>query len=84
MRKWLAHVLQRVVEWLMPPISPVIPVFSLLDRDAAQLVKQMAHLDVSGEYKRHQVYAALIKAFPQIRHRDLGLAIEKAVQNLAS
>ena len=32
--------------------------------------------DVSGEWKRHQVYAALIKKFPLIVKRVLALAIE--------
>ena len=32
--------------------------------------------DVSGEWKRHQVYAALIKKFPVIKKRILALAIE--------
>lgn len=32
--------------------------------------------EVSGEWKRHQVYAALIKEFPDISKRILALAIE--------
>lgn len=32
--------------------------------------------DVSGEWKRHQVYATLIKIFPDISKRLLALAIE--------
>lgn len=31
---------------------------------------------VSGEWKRHQVYAALIKRFPDVSKRLLALAIE--------
>lgn len=42
------------------------------------LAKKGAHL--SGEFKRHQVYADLIKEFPQIPHRDISLAIEMAVR----
>ena len=33
----------------------------------------------SGEYKRHQVYAKLIKEYPTISKRTLGLAIELAL-----
>ena len=33
----------------------------------------------SGEYKRHQVYARLIKEFPSTKHRHLALAIEIAL-----
>lgn len=32
--------------------------------------------DVSGEWKRHQVYSALIKRFPGVSKRILALAIE--------
>lgn len=33
----------------------------------------------SGEYKRHQVLASLMKAFPTRSHRDIALAIEAAL-----
>ena len=36
--------------------------------------------DVSGEWKRHQCFAKLIKKYPDIRKRDLALAIEIVVQ----
>lgn len=36
----------------------------------------------SGEYKRHQVYSKLIKEFPEIARKDLGLIIEQAVRRL--
>ena len=35
--------------------------------------------DLSGEFKRHQVFARLIKEFPQVEHRKLALAIELAL-----
>lgn len=34
----------------------------------------------SGEYKRAQVYAKLLRAFPRNRKRDLSYAIEKVLQ----
>ena len=34
----------------------------------------------SGEYKRHQVYAKLIRLFPSQAKSDLALAIELAIQ----
>jgi hypothetical protein len=40
--------------------------------------KKGQHLD--GEFKRHQVYADLLKEFPDVRRRDLSLAIEMAVR----
>jgi len=38
--------------------------------------------DVSGEFKRHQVYARLIKLYPNAPRRVLSLAIELALANL--
>ena len=43
-----------------------------------QYQRKQAHH--SGEYRRHQVYAELIKEFPKTPHRDLSLAIEMAVR----
>lgn len=40
--------------------------------------KKMRHH--SGEFRRHQVYAELLKEFPSLRPRDLSLAIEMAVR----
>ena len=36
--------------------------------------------DASGEYKRHRVYAQLIKEFPIVEHRDIGHLIELVLQ----
>ena len=36
---------------------------------------------LSGEAKRHQAYARLIKEFPEAKHQDIALAIELAVRN---
>lgn len=38
--------------------------------------------NVSGEFKRHNVYAKVIKKYPQMRKRDLALAIEIAIQKV--
>ena len=35
--------------------------------------------DLSGEYKRHQVLASLIKEFSSVPHKTLALAIELAL-----
>jgi hypothetical protein len=40
------------------------------------------NLTVSGEYKRHQVYAAMVKQYPDMRKRDISLMIERAVHAL--
>ena len=41
-----------------------------------ELCDSYTDLAVSGEYKRHQVYARLLKKFPDANKRTLGLAIE--------
>ena len=35
---------------------------------------------LSGEAKRHQAYARLIKEFPEAKHQDIAFAIELAVR----
>ncbi len=45
----------------------------------AQLCTQWDGHEASGEYKRHQVYAQLIKDFPRVSKRTIGLAIELAL-----
>lgn len=47
---------------------------------ASVLTKEPAAASLSGEAKRHQVYAKLIKEFPNESKRDLGLAIELALR----
>ena len=52
-----------------------------LRRRTLELVHaQDAHQAATGEYKRHQVFARLIKEFPGEKHRTLGLQIELALQ----
>lgn len=47
---------------------------------AFELVKEYELIKESGEYKRHQVYAKLIKEFPDVKKSELGLAIEVGCQ----
>jgi len=35
--------------------------------------------DSSGEFKRHNVYAKLIKLYPDVAYRHLALALERAI-----
>ena len=49
---------------------------------ALGLIKEVDVLDASGEYKRHVVYAKLIKKFPKFARRSLALAIEVAVPDV--
>lgn len=63
-----------------------VPLFRV-DREigeaAVELVRAFEVLDEhSGEAKRHQVLARLIKKFPAAEKRDLALAIEYAIRSL--
>lgn len=48
-------------------------------RHAHKLVFSINGDPASGEAKRHQVFAKMIKEFPGVRKRVLGLAIEMAM-----
>ena len=88
--RWLRAWLFR----LDPPPPPQVPRFDpfsdpprrdpMADRGtaASRLVAwaDARFPETSGEHKRHQVYAVLIKQYPNDRKRDLGLAIELALQ----
>ena len=46
------------------------------------LVADAERANASGEYKRHQVYARLLKEFPAERRRGCSKAIEKAMDDV--
>ena len=50
-----------------------------LVRHAKGLTAQWPQPELSGEYKRHQVFARLIKDYPHENRRALALAIELAL-----
>ena len=85
---------RRFANWCEPPAPPppppvqapvvtlVVPIDDLFDR-AVRLVRNIeerAAPGTGGEYKRHQVYAALLKAFPDVSHRRIAVVIEAAVE----
>lgn len=76
MKAWIVRQLRRLLEWLDPPSPP-----DALARAAHALVRDAHRLPGApgGEYKRHWVYGRLVKAFPDRPHREIGLAIELAV-----
>ena len=54
--------------------------FSDIVRVARTLCAEIAQVpDVSGEWRRHQVYATLLKTCPKLPKRVLALAIEVAL-----
>lgn len=78
MRPWLARQLRRLAQWLDPMTHLPVADDALLAY-ARVLTAKWAAVKQSGEYKRHQVYAELIDAFPDRLHRDLAKAIEAAL-----
>lgn len=58
--------------------GPVLTVAKALVEEAGKAT------DVSGEWRRHQVYAAMIKTLPDTPKRVIGLAIEVAINARAS
>lgn len=79
---WLARVFARwgdaQIFFLPEDLGPAVDV-------AYKLVRELSHVDASGEWKRHQVYATMIKIFEKplkegkIRRRHLALVIEVAI-----
>jgi hypothetical protein len=46
------------------------------------LVEEQNQNQESGEYKRHQVYAQLIKEFPLTKRSEIAYCIEEVIQSL--
>lgn len=61
-----------VHDW--PPMNPEVA------SGARRLVQEADALAADGEYKRHQVYAKLIKRFPDQAKADLAYTIERVIQ----
>lgn len=76
----IASWLRRLANWIDP--APVAG--TALSQMAAVLVRQAddTHGHASGEHRRHQVYARLLKEFPAAPKRNVSQAIETAVQGL--
>ncbi len=83
LRRRVSLWLHRVATWIWspPPRTVENPVLAraLVLVDA---VGRSADPAASGEFKRHTVYARLLKEFPATRRRDVGLFIEAAVQQV--
>lgn len=81
MKSWLIRVLRALLTWLEPAVeASETRADDAVLAVARLLVQAQQSRDASGENKRHQVYAALIKTFPDARKRDLGFAIERVLQ----
>lgn len=79
MRERLIRWLRALLRWLDPPVPTDDAVLALI----RALVQQHAALTkVSGDRKRRLVRAAVRQQFPDLDGRLVGLAIERAVQEL--
>ena len=70
--RWLAQQLELLAFFLDPPSNA-------LYLAARALTKAIQSQPISGEAKRHQVYAQLIKQFPGVPHRTIARTIESAL-----
>jgi hypothetical protein len=46
-------------------------------------VEDAVHSSLSGEYKRHQVYARLIRLFPKLSRRDISIGLELGLRRVS-
>lgn len=82
--------LERVLRWLgwTPPIEVqtkwVEPSLDPAMRASVErwVKKYEENRGVTSEYKRHQVYAHVLKEFPGMPHHEVGLAIELVIWRL--
>lgn len=74
---WILNKMHLEVFVTPPGVVPII-------RKAEEMCRVMEWKmkDASGEAKRHQIYAELIKRLPEAEKRDIALAIELAVRSV--
>jgi hypothetical protein len=78
-RKIASYLSKSAVAIDIPLPKPEI-ILDPFETHVRDLIREKERLNVDGEYKRHMVYAELIKRFPNMRKRDIALAIEVAIQ----
>ncbi len=72
-----------MIEFLLPFTAKTDKGLSEFERNVRTEVRAFdSRSDVSGEYKRHQIYAKMIKAYPLVPKNVIGLEIELAVAEL--
>jgi len=78
--------LVRILVWLLCKLGAnwlaVPPGVEALIPDARDLCKTLETFQESGEWRRHQAYARLLKKHPMVKKQDVSLAIELAVRGL--
>jgi hypothetical protein len=82
MKKLLIKIALKILTHYKYPVFVIDPEMQIVVNDAAALINatELKHPTQSGEFKRHQVYAALIKQHPSTARRDIGWAIEQAIR----
>lgn len=74
-RIWLSNLLQKIAFKIYNPVD------STLYKRAGQLIQAAeSFVNSSSEYKRHKVYAQLVKEFPNNKVRDIAYVIELVIQ----
>lgn len=82
MRKWFAHHLRRLADWLDPPAAPVPLVDPVLVSRAALVVVEAEATRHTSSFKRTIAMKAMRAAFPGVPRRDVSLAIELALRQV--
>jgi len=77
-RRWLARIICSISRWI--DYKEIMP--DSLEHFVAIEVENTDKIDAGGEFKRHLVYAATIKEFPQVKKNDIGIAIEATIKRL--
>ena len=83
----MKNLIRKLAWWMLGKTGPIqiqyeygLPdVDDVLLEAAKKAIEGPWAAEHSGEYKRHQVYAKLIKQFPEAPKRHVALAIEIAV-----
>ena len=91
----MKRLITRIATWVLRRWNAVPVEIVLRDHPAVALVQpyleaaatlctkvQVEAPEAAGEWKRHQVYARLLKQFPVASHRDLALALELSVREM--
>jgi hypothetical protein len=83
-RQRLALFLRWLAQWL-DPVQPPVPLVARDVVDAAiEAVTIAQHIPHSAHYKRAQAFKALRVARPDVRRRDISLAIELALREVSA
>lgn len=76
MRSKLAKWIRKIAAKIDPPYSK-----KLWNRTLELIKAAESFENASGEYKRHRVYAQLIKDFPSLKKSDIAFLIEVVIQS---